>query len=348
MESTNLILNSNRMTKIDYNQTLPIESVGIDVGKEKLNICLLHSDQTQSMFEIKNAKPEINEFMRNKLSGYANKIVLESTGRFHLLPAVMLSENQLDVRVINPLISKKYSAGSVRKVKSDKQDSRMLSRIAVKEEKLPDAFHCSRKELGIRKKISLAASLEKQVQQLNSIMHDFSETKKTLGVSFSTAEKQLLLSVKKLVKQKNGLEKEIENESSKNKLVRNRKVFSSICGVSPYVATVADIFFSEQYLESPKQWIAYAGLDVSVRQSGKWKGRCRLTKRGNAYLRKRLFCAAWGAKMHNEKFRKYYDGLRENGRTYVEALIIIARKIVRIMFALVKNKTVFNLEKIIF
>src|SRR4030042_1073534 len=245
MESTNLILNSNRMTKIDYNQTLPIESVGIDVGKEKLNICLLHSDQTQSMFEIKNAKPEINEFMRNKLSGYANKIVLESTGRFHLLPAVMLSENQLDVRVINPLISKKYSAGSVRKVKSDKQDSRMFSRIAVKEKKLPDAFNCS-----------------------------------------------------------------------KNKLVRNRKVFSSICGVSPYVATVADIFFSEQYLESPKQWIAYAGLDVSRRQSGKWKGRCRLTKRGNAYLRKRLFCAAWGAKMHNEKFRKYYDGLREKGRTY--------------------------------
>lgn len=336
------------MTKNDYNQTSPIESVGIDVGKDNLSICLAYQDQTNRMFEIKNTKPEINEFMRNNLSGYTNKIILESTGRFHLLPAVMLSENQLDVRVINPLISKKYSTGSVRKVKSDKQDSKMLSRIAIQEEKLPDTFHCSRKELGIRKKISLVASMEKQVQQLNSVMRDFSETKKTLGISFSTTEKQLLLSVKRLVKQKNKLEKEIESESSINNLDKNRKIFSSICGVSSYVATVADAFFSDQYLESPKQWIAYAGLDVSVRQSGKWKGKCRLTKRGNAYLRKRLFSAAWGAKMNNEKFRKYYDSLRESGRNYVEALVIIARKIVRIMFALVKNKTEFNLEKIIF
>lgn len=336
------------MTKNNSNQTSPIESVGIDVGKENLSICLLHQNQTHSFLEIKNTKLEINQFMQNNLLGYANKIVLESTGRFHLLPAVMLSENQLDVRVINPLISKKYSSSTVRKVKSDKQDSQMLSRIAVQEEKLPATFDYSRKELNLKKKISLVASLEKQVQQLNAIMHDFCETKQLLGNSFSKVEKQLLLSVKKIVKQKNILEKEIQTEATGNKLTKHRELFSSICGVSPYVATIADAFFSDQYLESPKQWIAFAGLDVSVRQSGSWKGKCRLTKRGNAYLRKRLFSAAWGAKMHSPEFKEYYDKLRAGGRNYVEALVIIARKIVRIMFALVKNKTEFNLEKIIF
>lgn len=336
------------MTKINYNQISPIESVGIDVGKENLSICLLHQNQTQSLFEIKNTKLEINQFMQNNLLDYKNKIVLESTGRFHLLPALMFSENQLDVRIINPLISKKYSTGTVRKVKSDKQDSKMLSRIAIQEEKLPDTFNCSKKELEIRKKISLVASLEKQVQQLKAIVHDFSETKQTLGIALSKTEKQLFLSVKKIVKQKNELEKEIQAEASGNNLSKNIQTFASICGVSPYVATVANAFFSDQYLESPKQWIAFAGLDVSVRQSGTWKGKCRLTKRGNAYLRKRLFCAAWGAKMHSEEFKKYYESLRKSGRTYVEALVIMARKIVRIMFALVKNKTEFNMEKIIF
>lgn len=336
------------MTKNDYNQTSPIESVGVDVGKENLSICLLHQNQTQSLFEIKNTKLEINQFMQNNLLGYANKIVLESTGRFHLLPALMFSENHLDVRVINPLISKKYSTGSIRKVKSDKQDSKMLSRIAIQEERLPDTFNCSIKELEIRKKISLVAALEKQVQQLKAIVHDFSETKQTLGIRLSKTEKQLFLSVKKIVKQKNALEKEIQSEASGNNLSKNIQAFASICGVSPYVATVANAFFSDQYLESPKQWIAFAGLDVSVRQSGTWKGKCRLTKRGNAYLRKRLFCAAWGAKMHSKEFQKYYDTLRKSGRTYVEALVIMARKIVRIMFALVKNKTEFSMEKIIF
>lgn len=336
------------MTKNDYNQTIPIESVGIDVGKDNLSICLAYQNQTHRVMEIKNNAAEINSFMQDNLAQYKQKIILESTGRFHLLPAVMLSENQLDVRVINPLISKKYSAGSIRKVKSDKQDAIMLSGIALKEEKLPEAFHFTRKQLGIKKKISLIASLEKQVQQLNSIMKDFSETKKTLELSFSETEMQVFKTITQLTKQKNKLEKEIEKESIQNNFNKYGKTFSSITGISPYVATVAAMFFSDQYLESPKQWIAYAGLDVSVRQSGKWKGRCSLTKRGNAYLRKRLYSAAWGAKMHSEEFRKYYDKLRAGGRNYVETLIIIARKIVRIMFSLVKNGTLFNPEKIIF
>lgn len=336
------------MTKNDYNQTSPIESVGVDVGKDNLSICLAYQNRTQSVFEIKNTQLEINEFMQNNLFQYNRKIVMESTGRFHLLPAIMFSENQLDVRVINPLISKKYSASSVRKVKSDKQDAIMLSTIALKEEKLPEAFNFTRKQLGIKKKISLISSLEKQVQQLNSIAKDFSETKQTLEIPFSETETEIFKTIKMLTQQKNKLEKEVEKDSNQNNFNKYGKTFSSIAGVSPYVATVASMFFSDQYLESPKQWIAFAGLDVSVRQSGKWKGRCSLTKRGNAYLRKRLFSAAWGAKMHSEEFRKYYDKLRSSGRNYVEALIIIARKIVRIMFTLVKNGTLFNPEKIIF
>lgn len=336
------------MTKNDSNQHLPIESVGVDVGKDNLSICLSYQNKTQRVLEIKNNSTEINEFMKNNLNQYQQKIIMESTGRFHLLPAVMFSENQLDVRVINPLISKKYSAGSIRKVKSDKQDAMMLSGIALKEEKLPDTFRFSRKQLEIKKKISLIASLEKQVQQLNSILKDFSETKETLGLSFSKTEKQIMKTVKRLVQQKDRLEKEVERDSAQNNFNQYGKVFSSIAGVSSYVATVASMFFSDQYLNSPKQWIAYAGLDVSVRQSGKWKGRCSLTKRGNSYLRKRLYSAAWGAKMHSKEFREYYDKLRAEGRNYVETLIIIARKIVRIMFALVKNGGLFDPGKIVF
>lgn len=335
------------MTKNNSNQS-PIESVGIDVGKDNLSICLAHKNQTQSVFEIKNNRQEINEFMRNYLKHYKNKIIMESTGRFHLLLALMLSENQLDVRVLNPLISKKYSASSIRKVKSDKQDAIMLSTIAFKEEKLPAKFSLTKEQLGIRKKITLIASLEKQIQQLSSIVKDFSETKKILEIPFSETELKIFETIHELVKQKDKLEKEVATESAQNNFNKNEQVFSSITGVSPYLATVASMFFSEQYLESPKQWIAFVGLDVSVRQSGKWKGRCSLTKRGNAYLRKRLYSAAWGAKMHSEKFRAYYDKLRKDGRTYVEALNIIARKIVRIMFILVKNGTMFDAEKIIF
>ena len=87
----------------------------------------------------------------------------------------------------------------------------------------------------------------------------------------------------------------------------------------------------------PKQWIAFVGLDVTVRQSGNWKGRGKLSKRGNPYLRKRLYTAAWGAQMNDEAFAAEYRNLREAGRTYREAIVILSRKILRIAFAVCKN-----------
>ncbi len=92
--------------------------------------------------------------------------------------------------------------------------------------------------------------------------------------------------------------------------------------------------------KSDRSWVAYAGYDISVRESGSWKGKGRLTKRGNSYIRKRLFCAAWGAMMHYPEVRRYYDSLKAAGRNHVEALCIIARKLLRIAYAvLVKGKT---------
>lgn len=84
-------------------------------------------------------------------------------------------------------------------------------------------------------------------------------------------------------------------------------------------------------------WVAYVGLDVSVIQSGRFEGRGKLTKRGMPYLRKRLFQAAWGAVMHYPSAKRYYDALRDRGRQHKEALVIIARKLLRAAHALAQD-----------
>ena len=96
----------------------------------------------------------------------------------------------------------------------------------------------------------------------------------------------------------------------------------------------------DRAVKSDRSWIAFAGMDISVRESGTWKGKGKLTKRGNSFIRKRLYCAAWGAMMNYEEVRAYYDRLKLGGRNHVEALCIIARKLLRIAYAiLVKGKT---------
>jgi len=76
----------------------------------------------------------------------------------------------------------------------------------------------------------------------------------------------------------------------------------------------------DREVKSAHSWTAYVGLDVSVRQSGTWRGRGKLTKRGNAYIRKRLFQAAWGACLNYDYVRAYYDRLKAEGRKHVEAV----------------------------
>jgi transposase len=193
-------------------QSIPIISaVGIDVAKDDLSICRRYSDDRKETTSIRNNEADITKFIRKELKGYGNKVVMESTGRYHYLAAVTFSEKGFDARVINPLITKKYASGSVRKVKTDARDAEMLAEIAIKEERLPRSFKSSRKDLEIRKKIGLLGSLEKQLQQFRSVMRDYEETKGQLKIKVSAVEKELIKTVGKITAVKEKLEKEISD-----------------------------------------------------------------------------------------------------------------------------------------
>lgn len=327
------------------NQEPTIIAVGIDVAKETLSVCIAYDDGRDKIENFGNIESDIKKLAGElNAARYAGKIVMESTGRHHMLSAIVLTEANLDVRVINPLITRKYSTAAIRKVKTDKRDAQILAEIAIKETKLPPKFDLTRSVLMLRKKLHLIASLEKQIQQLKAMINEYQATAETLEQKLSGAEKQIVKTIMNLKEQKDQLIEEIEQAIANDDIGKSSEAdrFNSIPGVSFYVAALSALLFSKEHGQSAKQWIAYSGIDVSVKQSGNWHGRCKLTKRGNDYLRKRLYSAAWGAVMHNEQFKQYYDKLKANGRNHVEALVIIARKIIRIMFTLAKNNTLFD------
>lgn len=334
-----------------HSNTTTLIAIGIDVSKDKLMFCKKYDNGKKLVFDIKNEKKEIVQIAKElKSKKFQGKIIVESTGRHHLLSATELSKSNLDVRVINPLIANKYIKSAVRKVKTDKRDAEVLAEIALKEEKLPNSFDGNKNVLKLKKKVSLIATLDKQLQKLTAAMNEFKNTGKELGLKLTNNEKQIFKLIGLLKKQKEELEKEVEKlttESEYKKEIADR--YRSIPGVSSYLASLATLFFKEEeHSQSAKQWIAFTGLDISVRESGNWRGKGKMTKRGNGYLRKRLFQAAWGAIMREGQFKEYYKQLREKGKSYVESLIIISRKIVTIMFYLSKNKCYYDSSKKLF
>ena len=159
-------------------KTLPT-AVGIDVAKATLSFCVLYPDGHERALTIRNIYTDINKKLLPSLYKYTGKVVMESTGHYHWKPAVLLKEAGYDVRVVNPLLAKQYTAGNIRKVKNDPIDAQSLARMARVADNLPSSFSDTPESLWMRKKLGLLASLNKHVQGINSTL---SSTEEAQGI----------------------------------------------------------------------------------------------------------------------------------------------------------------------
>ena len=82
-----------------------------------------------------------------------------------------------------------------------------------------------------------------------------------------------------------------------------------------------------------------AGLDLFEISSGKHQGQRRISKRGRSLLRQLLFFAALNMVSPAGIMRKTYEGYLERGMLKMKALLALARKLLRIIFALVRDQT---------
>jgi transposase len=302
-------------------------SVGIDISKRKLDVAFLLVDKSHSIFSVENSVKGIEKLMHSlKKQETAETVpcVIESTGDYHLLVALMIAQAGYSVNLINPIITRKYQRSSIRNAKNDSIDALRLAQIGVLEPSLP-LFKMSKDEIATKKMVSLLSKLEKTRQQLQASIRRFKETEKTLG--FAAIDlKEIDDALGSLDKVISALKRTIAEKTQRADEV------SGIAGVSKESAAILITLVSGKEFQSRDQLVAYCGLDVAVRSSGQWRGKEKLSKRGDSCLRNILYKIAWGLKMHNPIFQEYYLKLRKQGRHYTECMIIVARKFLRFFF----------------
>jgi len=90
--------------------------------------------------------------------------------------------------------------------------------------------------------------------------------------------------------------------------------------------------------DKPKQLIAYAGIDPSVKQSGNFVGtQSHMSKRGSPYLRRALWLAAVVAVSHDDLFKYLFQQKMNAGKTYAQAMGYICHKLLNTVFAILKT-----------
>ena len=318
-------------------------AIGIDVCKRHLDIAGL-CEATGYSKRINNTSRAISCFIEALIRhNFKGTILCEATSHYHILLAVMLCEAGFDIRVINPLLSSKHAKSSIRKTKTDRVDARILAVMVLTEPDLPPPLKLTRSQCAVRHTLGLIHSQEKHLQGMNRALASYQERLGQLGLSAGKAYRQTAKTIKQLHHCHEKLLAELESYLLEIRPEQQEviKRVSDVPGITRRNAALFT-FVLDPTVSGAKSWMAYAGLDVAIRESGTWRGRGRITKRGPAWLRKRLIQAAWGAAMTYPQGRQYYDFLKAKGRKHKEALVIIARKLLSIMHSLIVHEKKFD------
>jgi len=140
-----------------------------------------------------------------------------------------------------------------------------------------------------------------------------------------------LIDVREELKHK--LEEEVERLYQQElELIKTVPGFGSLTS-SSFIAEVGDI----SRFSSAKKLIAYAGLDPSVYQSGRFTAKSHISKRGNRHLRRILFICAQQAVRYSPTFKAYFLRLRARGKTYRQAMVATASKLLRVTYAVLSS-----------
>jgi len=142
----------------------------------------------------------------------------------------------------------------------------------------------------------------------------------------------------------NQIEKDIKKfVDMDNELKNKMKFLLSIKGAGMVTATtiVAETNGFAAF-ESIKQVVGFAGLDVRIAESGKWKGKSKISKRGNSYIRSVLYMPTLSKIRHDKATKQAYERLKEKKGVGMIAVVAQMRKMLAMMYTLWKKQEMFK------
>ena len=169
--------------------------------------------------------------------------------------------------------------------------------------------------------------------QLHALNHSVDPFKKSVN-----RLKQIIKFINKLI---GAIEKDCANIIGKDEMVKSKidKV-TTIPGIG-FITAVVIIAETHGFalITSIKQLVSYAGLDIKIRESGKWKGKSRITKKGNVHIRKALYFPSYSSIKYSETNGIFYERLFEKKGKSMIAATAVQRKLLGLIYTLWKNDT---------
>lgn len=296
--------------------------IGVDVAKAELVISI----DGEHPFTLDNTPAAIRGWLKG-LRGPV-RLALESTGVFHLELACQGHARGHSVYLIDGYRLNRYREGVGARAKTDASDARLLVRYLRNEG--GDLRRWSppcRDYQALQRLLHRRATVVRARTAIEQSLREIPGLKTTLQATLRQLERTV-----------GAIERRIRDTLTRAGWQHHARRCRQIEGVGPITAAALVMAFSRGRFANSDAFIAFLGLDVRIRDSGQKRGQRKLTKQGDGELRRLLYLAAMQAKAKSA-WRAFFQRHLDRGLTRVQALNVLARKLARVAFALMKNET---------
>lgn len=301
--------------------------IGVDVGKACLSACL---HESRHRWELPNEESAILAWL-NTLAPQAH-IAVESTGRYHQLLVRLVHASGRRAFVLNAQDVFFHARALGVRGKTDRKDAQVIAGYLAQHHASLRAWEPASATLQrLQQLLSCRAGIASKRSSLRQVLRDVSG----LDASVQALERQFDELLASIDGQIVTLVDEDPQFSARCAKLR------TITGIGAMGGAMLAGLFARLDFASADAVVAYSGLDPRPNDSGSHNGRRRISKRGSAQLRRQMYLAAFSA-ARSKALGPLYQAIKARGFKPTQALVILARKLLRVAFALWKSGKEFD------
>jgi transposase len=302
----------------------PETFVGIDVSKAELAVAV---GDDGPAFALPNTPEGHAELVARLRPLRPRRVVLEATGRHEAAAAAALAAAGLPVDVVNPKQAAAFARAMGRLAKTDAIDARGLAAFARaipgEPRPLPDAA---------ARELDALLARRRQLVQMAAM-----EKNRLAAAASRRVARDIESHLKWLESHLKDVDRELDDKIRSSPSWREKDdLLRGVPGIGPVLSRTLLAGLPELGRLSRGRIGALAGVAPMAAESGAWKGRRRI-QGGRAAVRSALYMAALAARRFNPALRAFADRLEAAGKPAKVILIAVARKLLTIANALLRD-----------
>lgn len=323
--------------------------LGIDVSKSDFHVCLKESREGQvkirGSHKFENSPggfKALDEWLSARNGAYTSvHSVMEATGVYHEDLAHFLFSREIPVSIELPNRIKYFAKSINLKTKTDKVDAAMIASYGL--ERSPVLWYpMSDEYFHARQLCRELLQFKKDMTRCKNQLHALQHARETMPLARELKEKHLKFleqTIKQIEQEIILLSKQDENFSRK---VERLETIPGMGRITIMIILCETNGFGA--FHNTRQLTSFAGLDVIERQSGIFKGKTRISKKGNKYIRQCLYMPAMTACRFNKPIKELNERIIEKNPGFKRKGIVAGmRKLLILNYILWKKEQDFDL-----